>query len=191
MGDITITEFSGKLHVSSPYHPDFPELARRNGGRFNRDNSTWVFDPRDEAKVRDILKEVYGTDGSAVGETVTVRLGMGPWTNEQTCWFAGRKVAHRPGRDGEVVLGAGVVIVSGNFSGSGGSMKYPTLGNYGEELPVVEVRDIPAGHPDLKEYANRLTVVSKEVSREALEEEKATLLARLDEINQLLGAPTS
>ncbi len=41
------------------------------GGRWNGDEKTWDFDPRDEDRVRDLCKEVYGPSGSPPEETST------------------------------------------------------------------------------------------------------------------------
>ena len=56
--------------------------------------------------------------------------------------LAGRCIARRPGRDGAVVLGAGVVVVGGAFAPSAGSRQYPALID-SDGVVTLEVRDLP------------------------------------------------
>ena len=67
-------------------------------------------------------------------------------------------VVHRPGRDSRVTLGEGVVVVTGRFSPSGGSSKYPEIG--GTNI-VIEIRDIPlnlARH-EVKKWGDSASIV--------------------------------
>jgi hypothetical protein len=186
MSEITIQPDGGRLCLSSPYHPDLPAKARALGGRFDPATRRWSFDPRDEARVRDLAREVYGTDGQP-GDTVTVRLDLAKsslGTGRQTIYLAGRQIAHRPGRDAAVRLGEGVIIVDGGFRSRGGSMKYPALA--WEDGTVLEVRDLPAGHADLA--GRGVTLIDQTIDRAALAAERERLTARISEIDQLLGA---
>lgn len=139
---------TGKILVLSPYHPDFPAKAKRLGGRFTTaPEKGWIFDARDEQRVRELLVKVYGTDGTPVpkSQLLTVR------TDPSKCdvrgggagaelWLAGRQVARALGRDSGARLGDGVVVVSGGFS-SGGSVKnYKVAYRAGT---VFELRDVP------------------------------------------------
>jgi hypothetical protein len=180
---VKIEQADGRLAVSAPYHPDFPAGARKIGGRFNGTSKEWSFDLRDESRVRALCVEIYGTDGQPT-ELVTVRLDPSKraW-DQDSIWLCGRKVAWRPGRDDDVRLGDGVIIISGGFPGSGGSRQYPRLGP--KEGTILEVRDLPAGHSDLT--GDDVEVVDGQApEREALESEKARLLERLTEIDKLL-----
>lgn len=158
--DITTTG-SGGIAVSCPYNADFVAGAKRLGGKWK--GGAWVFDTRDEERVRDLLRTVYGTDGAPV-DTVDVRITIRASANidparrpsdqrpsySSELWFAGRQILRRRSRDSAVELGKGVVLLSGRFWGSGGSAKYPDIGDpHGENDVVLEVRDVPAGHEDL------------------------------------------
>ncbi|MGE0257299.1 MAG: DNA repair protein RadC [Alphaproteobacteria bacterium] len=57
---LSIFERDGKIAVSSPYNPQFPARARELGGIWDRGRSVWLFDPRDEERVRALCEEVYG-----------------------------------------------------------------------------------------------------------------------------------
>lgn len=142
----------GKIVVRSPYHPDFAPRAKKLGGKWDASQKQWMFDARDEAKVRELLVKIYGTDGSPLprGQLLTIRApaqvcdqrGYGSSSSSRTMsfWLAGREVAHASGRDSGARLGDGVVILSGGFS-SGGSVKNPSC-TY-KAGTVFELRDVP------------------------------------------------
>lgn len=149
MNKIVVTVVANSVAVSSPYHPDFAPKARKLGGRWQPTTKTWSFDVRDEGRVRALLRAVFGDDGSAPVETLTVRCGSGPLEGRQgtfggsrpmSWWLAGREVARAYGRDSGAKLGDGVIVLKGSFS-SGGSVKNP--GCYFSEDLQVEVRDVP------------------------------------------------
>lgn len=190
--DIKITTEGGTTILESPYHPDLPPAARKLGGRFA--GGVWRFDGRDEQRVRDLAREVYGTDGTP-GKVVTIRIPMDAFEDmlssqrggEQVFAF-GRKVVERRHRDRPVDLGDGVIVISGGFPAGGGSMKNPRL--VADRGTVLEIRDVPAGHRDLAEYADYIQVVDDQVPAvEELLAERERLLKRLEEIEALLPEP--
>lgn len=129
--------------VFSPYHPDLVRDSRSLNGKWQSGNSSWKFDIRDEERVRGIVREVYGTDGSTEVEVVDVQMVIDDNNGGGKQLFAlGREIASRPGRDARVRLGDRVTIVSGEFPPSAGSSKYPSL--IRNEPVTVLVRDVPA-----------------------------------------------
>ncbi len=68
---INITTENGKTKVVTPYNPSFPTRAKKLGGRWQ--GGAWVFDARDEERVRDLCRDIYGTDGQDSGRKITVR----------------------------------------------------------------------------------------------------------------------
>ena len=175
-----------KLHVSSPYNPVFVKQAKSCGGRWNGDEKTWDFDPRDEDRVRDLCKDVYGTDGTP-SETVTVRLALDEadkWERgrEQEFYFCGRQIARRRERDSAAQLADGVVIIAGGYPSRGGSAKHPTLSP--NDGTILEIRDVPAGHADLE--MEGVTVVNTSIDKAALLAERDKLQSRLAEIEEML-----
>lgn len=135
-----------RLWVFSPYHPDFPARARELGGRWAASDKQWSFDPRDEERVKKVLREVYGEDGSPA-DLVTVKVDLDSLrdtcaSNSQLFLF-GREIAVRFGRDSHVKLGRGVVVTNGRFPSSGGSAKHPCLAGIADVLPDIEIRDVP------------------------------------------------
>lgn len=185
MTDIEIKTIEGKTTLKSPYNPELPPKARKIGGKFAY--GLWHFDARDEQRVRDIAIEVYGTTGTP-SETKTVRINMDDYDgDEQELWLFGRCVARRPGRDYSVKLGDGVIVTEGGFGGRGGSVKNPRLDP--REGTVLEIRDVPAQHPELTEYADRIEVIDEAIDIDALTDERERLLARIAEIDAMLPEP--
>lgn len=195
MSTVTVTTANGKVVVSSPFHREFPPRARAIGGDFARDGSkTWIFDTRDETRVRELLTEFFGTDGSPDADLVTVHVNLAHHGRHQEIWFAGRKIAERRNRDEPVRLGEGVVIVESEFPSSGGSVAYPTLGAKGnaaaylQTMPVVEIRDLPRAAVEAEDV--KYTIVAEApaevVDAAKLRAEREQLLARLAEIDALL-----
>lgn len=184
--NITVTVEGSKVVTTTPYNPDFIAPAKGLGGRFlGKENGLgkWQFDSRDEQRVRDLLRTTYGTDGDAV-ETVTVRIDITKASDPEFRRF-GRLIARRDERDADVRLGPGVVLVHGGFQGRGGSMKYPELGPL--DGTILEVRDIPAGHPDLSDLGPRDEIVDTGIDPAGLAAERARLVARIAEIDALLS----
>lgn len=173
----------GDVALATPYHPDLPTKAKALGGRWNPEARVWVFDLRDEERVRALAREVYGTDGTPT-RTVTVR-----WAPYGTDWYAnpmykfGREVATRRSRDDAVRLGAGVVVVEGQLPGRGGSAKHPSIG--GADGVVFEIRDVPA---DLVVEDEFTTIVdATDTRRAALEAEIAALEAKVASLREELA----
>jgi hypothetical protein len=167
------------LFVWSPYHKDLPSDAKKLGGRWSPQARAWIFDPRDESRVRDLYREIYGTDGSPC-ETVTVRYTVDSVDEDETeLYVCGRQVARKRYRDESPRLGDGVVVISGGFPRIFGSRKNPRLGGEGT---VLEIRDVPRKCAEDED----LEIVS-EIDRDGLKAERDSLLKRLAEINEILG----
>ena len=185
---VSITVDGGKLTVRSPFHPDWPPAARDLGGDWR--GGVWVFDARDKARVRELAREVYGSDGSPdPAGTVTVRIPVDDVSGERggrpaTLYRLGRLIASRYGRDDKPRLGEGVVLVSGGWLGSAGSHNYIQLGP--QEGTIVEVRGVPrirlSGESDVE-----IVSADQEPDEAALRAERERLVARISEIDAVLG----
>lgn len=189
MCNIKIEKTETQISVESHYHPDFPAAARKLGGRWNK--SAWVFDSRDETRVRDLCIDIYGTDGTTgAGEMVTLRVSFFTrfTTTEKTMFVAGRQIARVFSRDGGALLGDGVVVTEGGFY-STGSRNHPALGV--KSGTIAEIRDVPRAAAEKAAESDTewgdVTIVDERVERAVLEEERAVLVARIAEIDKLLG----
>jgi hypothetical protein len=197
--DIHVSVENGRLLTRTPYNPDFPAGAKRLGGRWDAASRVWAFDARDEERVRALVREHYGTDGSEPVTLVTLRCRADQLSCNQDLWVAGRKVAYRPNRDDYVRLGDGCIIVEGGFPSSGGSVKNPRLSP--KSGTVIEVRDIPAALAKDQLIEGIVWIVGEDKTTEKrveLETRKAQLLAQLAEVEAELkaldtpvGAPTA
>lgn len=185
---VEMKDGSNRCKVVSPYNPAFVLGARELNGKFSSSTKAWYFDTRDDTRVRELCRRVYGTDGSATGPSVTVHLHLdGIRTDADELYAVGRRVASRLARDSTVRLGTGVVLLAGGFAASGGSVRYPEIG----ALPgtVLEVRDVPADIAQREAAENHgVKVIDANVERLALETQKATLMAQLAEIEARLSA---
>ena len=183
--------------LTAPYDPSLPGKAKALGGYFDGVTKAWTFDVRDETRVRDLAREIYGTDGTVYADepTVTVRIDLDALVREccePELRLAGISLARRPARDSAVHLCEGVVVVSGSFPGRGGSVKNPALEP--ADGTVLEVRDLPPAVAvkmmTEAATAHRCPVTMLEdaaLDRAVLTEERERLVARLVEIDAMLG----
>jgi DNA repair protein RadC len=74
---VSIVEQDGRIVVGTPYHPNFPARARLLGGDWDVLRHVWIFDAREDDRVRSLCREIYGTDG-----VVPIPDGDGPGRNE-------------------------------------------------------------------------------------------------------------
>ncbi|MFD4790141.1 hypothetical protein ACFWN1_24430 [Streptomyces sp. NPDC058459] len=177
--DISVTTETGKTRVQSPFHPKWPDEAKRIGGQWS--GGALVFDARDEARVCELAIEIYGS--AEFTDTVSVRIQVGDAQGDRDgrpprTGTAGR-FATRFGRDSEPRPGDSVILISGGFAGS---HNYITLGPLVGTL--VEVRDMSR---QVAEDQNLEIVNEGGPHQEALRAEPERLLARNAEINTSLG----
>jgi len=193
MSEIRVITENGKTYLDAPYHPDLPAKGRALGGKFDARSKCWVFDARDEGRVRELALEVYGDDGSPQ-ELVTLRcradndtFGLNVRGRQTSVYVAGRQVARVYGRDSGARLGNGVVVVSGGFR-SGGSAKNPTVD--WDDDTLFELRDVPrsAAERAVTQAPEHVEITaSSGVDYEALKAERQRLVARIAEIDELLS----
>jgi DNA repair protein RadC len=74
---VSIVEQDGRIVVGTPYHPNFPARARLLGGDWDALRHVWIFDAREDDRVRSLCREIYGTDG-----VVPIPDADGPRRNE-------------------------------------------------------------------------------------------------------------
>jgi hypothetical protein len=171
--------------VTAPYNSGFIDGARKLGGKWNP--PSWVFDTRDEVRVRALYYDWYGTWDDLCTLRITwseaSSVAQGPVS------VHGRDIAKAFGRDSGAKLAAGVVVLAGGFS-SGGSVKnWVTRVSAGT---VVSVRDFP-GHvaralaSDQPAEKRVYAIEDEGVDRAALTAERERLVARIAEIDAALA----
>lgn len=188
--NITITVDGAQLYLTAPYSPAANADYKGLNGRWAPARKAWKFAANDIEAVRETVRDHFGYDDRPV-ETVTVRVALeGEFSRgDNELEMFSRTLARRPGRDADVELARGVRLIDGQFDGSAGSTRYPSLGDV--DGIVLEVRDVPADHTDLTEEG--VTIMTPDApaevdtARAALEAERATLIARLAEIDAQLA----
>jgi hypothetical protein len=188
--DVRVRVDGGLLTVSSPYNQEYVAAARRLGGRWDPRATVWRFDAREEQRVRDLLRQVYGTDGTSAVETVTVRVCAGQYAGERQIYVAGRGVAPPPRRcrDEEPRLASAVTVVDGSFAPCGGSVRHPRLG---DNDAVLQIRDVPrviAERDGLDIVPDPGPAGLDECDRQSLTAERQRLARRLARIDALLAS---
>lgn len=154
MTDVTdyggVSVWATKSHVfaRSPFNSVFVNRARVVlGGRFSAAKQ-WVFSLAREAEVRALARRVYGTDGTQDPDVlaVLVRVGAGgiPLGSQRIeAQAIGVPLLMRWSRDGTVKLSDNVSLHSGqDFAASGGSQKYPTVGDSGSPARWLRVDNV-------------------------------------------------
>jgi len=188
MSDIKIETEGSKIYVTAPFNREANADYRQLQGRWDAGRRVWTFAGRDIDNVRGALRRHFGRDDRPT-ELVDVRLrwedGEVIENDESEVVWGGRVILSRRYRDAAVRLGDNVVKISGGFYERAGSMKYPAIGEARGET-VIEVRGVPADHQDIRE-SDATVVDSGAIDKQALREERARLLARIEEIDKLLS----
>jgi hypothetical protein len=203
---ITRLPEQNQLLIESPFHPSFPQAARKLGGTWKK--PAWAFDLRNEKEVEALCRQIYGLwDAPEGGELVSLEVLLAPhdpekdpqklnyasWPVQDDVLVGGRVVAHATGRDSGVRLGEGVSLLSGKID-SGGSMKnWRVLVWPGT---VLRVHDVPRAKAEeaLKQFpGSKILEASggtdpepKEETTQRLIAERERLLVRLAEIDAQL-----
>ncbi|PJJ97046.1 hypothetical protein CO615_10475 [Lysobacteraceae bacterium NML75-0749] len=191
---ITVTTEGGLVRVIAPYSAAFVEKAKRIGGKWKA--KTWVFDTRDEQRVRKLCIEIYGEDGSPTVDRVTLRVTFDArhCVTHGSISIGGRDVARAFGRDSGAKLGDGVVIIEGGFS-SGGSVKnwQTTVSKSGATVLIRDmptemanriINDLPSGviAACIEDESAQISIVDVD----ALVKEREALLAKIAAIDEAL-----
>jgi hypothetical protein len=192
--NIKINTVGEKIQIDSMYNPDFVKKIKAAGGKWNTEMKVWEMDSRAIETARKICRDVYGMDDMG-GETVTLRVKVLEDINAFTSpvVIAGRVVATAWGRDSGAKIGDGVSFIE-KSPDSGGSVK-----NWVTTVPkdaVIDLFDIPlciaeksVDNPTMKYdfplYAAEIK--DAQTDKVALLAERERLMARLSEINALVG----
>ena len=186
---VKIEKKDGKVWGESPYLPEFPEAARRLGGKWN--GTHWVFDERDFDRVKELYLKFYGEDGFTPVKPVTVRvMCLDDWFSEYRTglFLFGRMIARGFCRDSGAKLGDDVVLLNGDIDTGGSRKHWYTVARKGS---VFEIRGVPLSFMEKKEGVPEALEVSvveetKGPSREELLKEQQTLMDRINEIDKIL-----
>ena len=198
MTDIKYVTEGSKTEVYSPYNPEFVrEIKAQLGTRkFDGQKKCWVINTDDLDIVKNIVKEVYGyTDADTEMVTVKITFTESVYVEQDALRLNGFPLVKATGRDSGAKPCNDVTLLKGDID-SGGSVRY--WETHVENGTVLKVR-MPkalATNPDarLNTYYESDSVAfqteileDQPINKEELEAEKEKLLARLAEIEKLLG----
>ena len=143
MSDVRIEKRDGKIYTITPYKDDFPQAAKAIGGKWKGKQIGWEFPEEIEARVRDLVIQHYGHDGTPQSTAdVAIRV-FDSWSAVgREYWRFGRKLLWRSGRDWPVSIDPSVIVLEGAFKSSGGSRKYPMI-SMKEESVLLKVEGVP------------------------------------------------
>lgn len=187
------TEFSIKnmndkvIGVYTPYNADFVSAIKKvSGASWLRDRGCWGVPAAQIDVAREIMRRIYGRDDQPT-DTVSVRIRVPQekieWTGGVVIW--GKTLAYASGRDSGAKTGDGVSLITGDIA-SGGSVKnWKSIVAAESEF---KISGVPAQLIDnCPDWAEIISVTRDGIDRAALEEEKARLMARIEEIDRLLA----
>lgn len=183
-----------KFMISSPYDRDFISAIKRIGGRWSA--PYWVVDLRQQERAEEILRDVYGEDGSLTSDVdlVNIKLTGHAWdtsSRNDEMRLGPRLIVARHLRDSAVKFGEGVVCIAGDFAASGGSAKYPSVAYEDGDALIFEVYDVPRKLYEKYKDGEGVSLLAEArsvpVERQRLLDEKEKLVARLAEIEARLA----
>lgn len=183
-----VTRTEGQIIVESSYNPSLPKRAKMLGGRWVPEKRSWSFDLRDEPKVCELYRSLYGewdNDNKPTADSVTVKITAEREIIEITggVYFAGREIARATGKFSGAKLAPGIVMIGGKIA-SGGSGKYwETIIRSGA---IFEIKDVPISKVEDEFDGDwRIDIISKP-DFAGLLAEKEQLQKRLVEIERIL-----
>jgi hypothetical protein len=180
------------VHVTSPFNRAFVDKAKQIGGKWNAANKTWDFPAERESLVREICREIYGSDGT--DPLVTLRVsdvdavgkddGYAKHTGYESVYVAGRCVATVYGRDSGAKLGEGVVVRSGGFNSGGSRVNFCITTRPDTVIDILDVPEPLAAEMAAK-YPGSCEIVRSGGNDRAAElrTERERLTARIAEID--------
>lgn len=175
---ITVRRIGNTVTVRCPYNPSWNQAVLPYNAYWT--GRSWGFDAQYETAARNLLCKIYGHEGRPV-PTLSVDFDPTGWGSGEL-WFAGLRIAWRPGYDRPVVLGEHVLLPFGGFSATGGTPEAARL----DALPGtrLEVARVPTTHPDMYRFTSRISrLTDDQVRARRLNEERDTLAQRIEAID--------
>ena len=187
MAEFKITIENERAIIVTPYNADFVSRIKLMNGRWNASQRCWTVPQEAVEDVRSAMREIFGQDDQPVSDAADVVLRFDREISESRAavTLLGRTIARAFGRDTGAKPGDDVLFLKGSPK-SDGSMK-----NWLTVIPegcVVKCLHVPRAALENADLPKGVTVEIEDahIDRAALEAEKARLLARLEEIENLL-----
>lgn len=180
----------GTVNIYTPYNRDF--VARIKGigrARWDAAQKCWNIPEAGLETARNIMQDVYGeTDLPDAGQMVTIRVKFGDrYTSECRCGVSafGRTLARAWGRDSGAKVGDDVIMETGSVTSGGSAKNWYTAIAAGTTFRL----QVPEGiyQRDKGLWDTEIIEATEADTRTALLAEREKLMARLAEINEILG----
>lgn len=202
---------NGVANVYTPYSAKFVKKIKGIGGsKWDSVEKCWIVSLEAVNVVRQIMEDVYGYSDISTNETVNLEISVlqdiAVLRGDVNIY--GKVLAHAFGRDSGAKIGDDVAFISGGAESGGSANRWlskvcagskimlsnvnENLFNKGEDLEAFQIYHPTQGWIFPESWKEAITVRVIEDSkpdRKALMEERERLLARLNEINDLLDLP--
>lgn len=177
----------GKARIYAPYNATFVSRVKLLGGRWIAADRCWSVSEDALEDVRAAMRDIYGRDDHPVSDTadVILRFERDVEGDKTAVTILGRTVARAFGRDSGAKVGEGVLFLEGEPKSAGSVKNWLTVVPSGCVVKLLRVPASMLENPDLPRGVT-LEVAAARVDRAALEDEKARLLKRLAEVEELL-----
>lgn len=187
MVEYRIEQTNNGASVYTPYNPDFVTRVKALGGRWDATHKAWTISLDRIEEVRVAMRAIYGRDDVEPADLriVTLRAVDEAREPKEVTAF-GRTIARAYSRDSGARPGDGAHFLEG-FPKSGGSRAHWDC--IIPEGCVIRVDDVPAALlEDLPRWAEIVSNIPAAVDVDALRQERDRLMARIQEIDQILAA---
>lgn len=192
MFEIKVKVSDGKAAIYSPYNKSFANRIKVLGAKWDADARCWVVDESALKDARAVMRDVYGQDDRPVTESVDVILHF---CEDVVVYCSGvevlgRTIATAFGRDSGAKVGEGVMFLQGQPRSGGSAKNWQTIVPAGCVVKLPKLPKEIVVYPTLPDGV-RMEVEGSKSSRVELLMERDKLLARLEEIDQLLASEQS
>ena len=185
-----LTKENDKLHLDTPYNKEFvealKEVIRYTYRNWDSTKKCWVVSAKHEKAVADLLKLYYNFE---LGSTPMRIMLIAKKDIEElgSIQLAGKMLIYANSAKSGGFLASGVTMISGEIS-SGGGDAYTAIIQKGSIFEVV----VPERAIELisTEAWDVIVLGKPKPDRKALEDERAKLLSRIREIDEILQTHT-
>ena len=186
--NITTKIKGDEAYLYTPYNNKFVSAIKGIGGAYwDRDEKAWVVPANMLDQAREIMLRIYGESDIPIAKKISVELtfNKGIYRTREAITIYGKTICRAYGRDSGGYAGEDVAFIEG-MPESGGSVKNWTSGV--PQGSVVVLRNVPEMLLDEKlPEGVSAKIFDNESTRDELIAEKEKLLARIAEIDKLLG----
>lgn len=175
----------GMIKVNVPYSNTFISKLKKNIGtrKWDPENKVWLIPESSRPALMKILKDVYGyEEGSYETCSVEITFPNGGSVVRGPISIYGIILAEACGRDSGAVVGKNVTVLDGGFNSDGSRANWETMVYPGTRIRVDKFPDYAIDCPcNIQDV--HIKIIDKSIDKEALLEEKESLLKRIDKFS--------